>query len=159
MNDAQPPAVAIGLAMRVVEPRRDLADDVCGDRDRAQRIAGHRLRHRDAQVAPFDQLHREEQLAVGFAEVEHLNDVAVGELDRDPSLVDEAADEPTLARRIRQDPFQRLDLLEPGDADGLDLVDLGHPALRDLVEDVILPETLAQRFHLAIRVACVVGGG
>jgi hypothetical protein len=71
----------------------------------------------------------------------------VGQLDRDPRLVDEAADEPALARRVRQDSLERLDLLEARDADGLDLVDLGHPALRDLLEDVVLPETLAQRFH------------
>ncbi len=132
----------------------DLADDVGGDRDRRRQIARHRLRHRGAQVAALDQLHREEQLAVGFAEVEHLHDVAVGELDGDPRLVDEAADEPALARAVRQDPLERLDLLEPGDPDGLHLVDLGHPSLRDLLEHVVLAETLAQRFHRIFSVTC-----
>ena len=80
------------------------------------------------------------------------------ELDGDPRLVDEAADEPTLARRVRQDPLQRLDLLEPGDSDGLDLIDLGHAALRELLEDVILPETLAQRFHCVEGIMARVAG-
>src|SRR5262245_33294806 len=69
------------------------------------------------------------------------------QLDGDARLVDEAANEPALARGARQDALERLHLLEARDADGLDLVDLGHPALRDLLEDVVLAETLAQRFH------------
>jgi hypothetical protein len=55
----------------------------------------------------------------------------VRELDGDPRLVDEAADEPALTRAVRQDALQRLDLLEARDPDGLDLVDLGHTALRE----------------------------
>src|SRR5690606_38991236 len=80
-------------------------------------------------------------------EVEYLHDIAVRELDGNARLVDEATDEPALPRGVGQDSLERLDLLESGDADGLHLVDLGHPALRDLLEDVILPDTLAQRFH------------
>ena len=133
--------------MRVVEARGDLAEDVRGDGDRTAQLALVRLHDCGAQVAALDQLHREEQLAVGFAEVEHLDDVSVGELDSDARFVDEAADEPALARRGRQDALERLHLLEARDADGLDLVDLGHTALRDLLEYVVLPETLAQRFH------------
>src|SRR5262249_45322185 len=106
------------------------------------------LGERGAQILALDQLHREVQLAVGLAEVEHLDDVAVVELDGDPRLVDEAADEATLPRLRRQDALERLDLLEAGDADGLHLVDLGHAALRDALEHVVLAEALAAQLHL-----------
>ncbi|MCX5746396.1 MAG: hypothetical protein NT062_28295 [Proteobacteria bacterium] len=143
VHDAERAAVPVGLAVRVVEARGGLRDDVGGDRDGAGDRLARGLGHRGAQVLALDQLHRQEQLAVGLPEVEDLHDVAVRELDGDARLVDEAADEPAFAGGARQDPLERLDLLEPGDADGLDLVDLGHPPLRDLLEHVVLAETLA----------------
>jgi hypothetical protein len=146
-RDAEVEDLAVALPVRVVEPGGDLGDHVARDRHRHAHAPVLRAGHRAAQVGALDQLHREVELAVGLSEVEDLDDVAVVQLDGDPRLVDEAADEPALVRLVGEDPLERLDLLEPGDADRLDLVDLGHPTLRDPLEDVVLADPVAEALH------------
>ena len=136
----------VAAAVRVVERRGHLGRDVDGQRDRqrhAQLAAG--LLDR-AQVAAVDVLHRDEVAAgLDLAEVVDVDDVRVVQLRRELGLVDEHRDELFVVGQVRQDLLDRDDLLEALDARALGLVELGHAAGGDPLEDLVLAEPVRAR--------------
>ena len=59
-------------------------------------------------------LHRDEVLAVGFAEIEDTADVGVGDPRSDARLIEEHLDVVLLVGEMRMDPLERDELLETG---------------------------------------------
>ena len=108
-------------------------------------------RERAAQVAALDVLEREEVLVADAADLEHLRDVDVLQLDRDLRLVDEPRDELRVGGEVRQHLLDDGELLEPGEA-VLREEDLAHAAARQPLDQQVAPEDLRQaRFRPAHR--------
>ena len=105
-------AVHVARVVGVVERLQHLADDE--HRERARHV--HALLRGDAQqpqrVEPVDVLERGEELAAHLAEVEHLDDLRVGQLRGQLGLVDEHRDEVRVRGQVGQDALDDQDLLE-----------------------------------------------
>ena len=102
-----------------------------------RRFSSLNLRSSAREVEAVDELHRDEQRLADPAEVEHLDDVGVGQPDRDLGLGDEPRGELGVARQLGQDPLDRERLLEAVGAVGLGQEHLRHAADRDAVQDVV----------------------
>ena len=143
------------VAVREVERADDLDRDVerRGQRHRAALVL--ELAEHRGEVEAVDVLHRDEQRLADAAEVEHLDDVGVGQPDGDLGLGDEPGGELRIARQLGEDPLDRERLLEAVGAVRLGQEDLRHAADRDAVEDVIALEGFLDRFfHGSGRVPC-----
>ena len=112
MDDLHRLAFHVARVVRVVERLQHLADDE--HRERARDV--HALLRGDAQqaqpVEAVDEFQRGEELAAHLAEVQHLDDLRVGELRGQLRLVDEHRDEVRVGRQVGQDPLDDQDLLE-----------------------------------------------
>ena len=86
-----------------------------------------------------------------------MDDVVVGQLRGELGLVDEHRDELFVVGQVRQDPLDRDDLLEALLAAHAGLVDLGHAAGGDLLEELVLAE--AARARAAPAAALGAGAG
>ncbi len=91
-------------------------------------------------VAPGDELHGQEQLAVGHVQVEHLGDVRVVEGGGDPRLVQEHLDELLLAGDVREDLLEHHQLAEARQAALRREEDLRHPARRQAAEHLVFAQ-------------------
>ena len=131
--------------MRVVERvervARDQRGDVRGQPDLRARTLAQQREHVDA----IDELHRDVRRVGVGAELEHLDDVAVIELRRDPRLVDEHLDERPIGREVREDLLDDDELLEAVVAQELRLEQLRHASDRQAIEDLVAPDRLRQR--------------
>ena len=121
------PAVVL-LAVRVLEGGAHLAHDVGGDVERDLEAALLGPPQDRAQVAPVHVLHRDVVALLQLAEVEHLDDVRVGEAGHHLGLVDEHVHELLVVGEVGQDALDRDDLLEPFHARALGPEHLGHAA-------------------------------
>src|SRR5690606_22330518 len=77
------------------------------------------------------------------ADLEHLRDVDVLQLDRDLRLVDEPRDELLVGGEVRQHLLDHRELLEPGKP-VLGEKDLAHTAARQALHEQVAPEYLWQ---------------
>ena len=102
--------------MNTRERARDVHALLRGDAQQAQRVEA------------VDVLERGEVLAAHLAEVEHLDDLRVGQLRGQLRLVDEHRDEVRVGRQVRQDPLDDQDLLEAVRRADLGAKHLGHAA-------------------------------
>ena len=92
----------------------------------------------------MDVFHREEVLAVLFADVEHLHDVLMMKTGGQACFVDEHRDEATVARMLGADALQHDVTLEAFDAVRTAEQNIGHSAGREMLEDAITTE---RRIH------------
>ncbi len=140
VHEVEVAALGVALVVRVIQALAKLHDEV------ADLLHGHGLPalakviEDAAQVAPVDVFERDEKAVVDFAEVENLGDVRVLQLHGDLRLVDEHRDELFVLRDARQNALERNNPLEPLNADGLGLEDLGHAPDIDAFEEVVLAE-------------------
>jgi hypothetical protein len=91
------------------------------------------------QVGALDVLHREEVGPVEVSVVEDLDEVHVLEAGRDLRLVLEHLDELGVAVELRQDALDDDDLLDAAEHLDLGLVDLGHAARGDALDELVPP--------------------
>src|SRR5436190_23399731 len=98
-------------------------------------------RERAPEVAALDVLEREEVLVPDAADLEHLRDVDVLELDRDLRLVDEPRDERRVRGEVREDLLDHRELLEAREA-VLRQKDLAHAAARESLHEQVPNEHL-----------------
>jgi hypothetical protein len=138
-------AVHDAVLVREVERANDLDRDMerGGQGQEALVVLEPAEEHRE--IEPVDVLHRDEQGVADPAEVEDLDDVRVGQLDRYLGLGDEPRRELGVARELGQDPLDREGLLEAVRPVGLGQEHLGHAADRDAVEHVIAFERFLER--------------
>src|SRR5262245_40043508 len=140
MDDAERPALGIALAMGVVEP---FANPGC---DEGRHGGRHGLPQAAKPILDLEQIlapdifHCDKVALADTAELENLADVGVRELAGDLGLIDEHLDEFLVLGHRRQDAFDGENLLEPLDAEGFRLEDLGHAADAQALEKEILPE-------------------
>ncbi|PRQ07747.1 hypothetical protein ENSA7_25150 [Enhygromyxa salina] len=135
-----------GLGAVVVEPvgirerAQDLADHVRRDLDRHPLAVREHLAGELRQVETVDPLHDHEALAVDLTNVEHLNDVGVGQQHRQPRLLDEHV---AVGGVVEQVPGEQLD------SDGLARAchggatahpDLRHAAAADLAQQLVVAQ-------------------
>ena len=143
MNDVEGPPLGVGGLVRVGEPLADLADDI--EHQPGARLGPPpRAVGQDAkQIRAEHVLHRDVVLPVDLPQLVDLDDVGVLQRRAHLGFGDEHLDEGPVLRVGRQDLLDDEDLLEairPGDTR---LVDLGHPARPDLVEEDVLAELCA----------------
>ena len=98
----------------------------------------HALFHDVAQRATLDVFHDNEVVVAGFPQVVDLGDVAVGEHHRDLRLGDQHADEFFVRGGAREDLLDDHGPLDAVQIVGEPLEDLGHAALGDLLQQIIL---------------------
>ena len=127
--------------MRVVERLADLGDDHARLREgHLLALLAEALQHLP-QVAAGDVLHRDVEVLVVLAELEHLDDVRVRQLHRDPRLVHEHVDELGVLAHGGQDLLDRQQALEAFHAERLGDEHLCHPAHGNALEEKIVPES------------------
>src|SRR5262249_22593142 len=114
VHDAERPAgVGIANVVRVGEALANLHHQVQRVRD-AHPLALALERLDDGlQVRAVDVLHDDEVHALGNADVEHLDDVGVLQMQREPRLIQEHADELFVLGEVRKDALDGDVLLEP----------------------------------------------
>ena len=140
VDETQRLPVAAGEIVRVLQAAGGHRDDLADLRDR-QVLAplGRQLVDR-AQRRPVDELHRDEVVPVGLAEVEDGDDVRMVEPRRQPRLVEEHLDELLVAREVGKDALQTHHLLEACRAGLLGEIDLGHATAGDELDQPVLAE-------------------
>jgi hypothetical protein len=121
--------------VRVLQRAAAVADHHRGEPDRDERVplGGHAEDLRD--ILAGDVLHREVELVVLDAEIEHLGDVRVRQRRADPRLLEEHPHEALVLPEVRQDPLQRDELAELPRPGGEREEDLGHPTDRQALHD------------------------
>jgi hypothetical protein len=138
-----------GVALRVaelvggVQPVARLTDHARGDPERL-RVAW-QLPRQGLPGHPPEVLHDHEQLAALLVQLEHLADVRVRELRRDPTLVEEHVAKQLVLGKVRQDPLDRDQLLEPARAVDPREVQLGHAAPGELHQQLVVAERFDAR--------------
>jgi hypothetical protein len=115
-----------------------LLDDVDRDVDRERDLLLRAAVPDRAQVAALDEVHRQEQLAVDLAGVEHRDQVAVGQLDDDLGLVAEPGHVLGVGQ-VRQDGLDDHHALEAAVAGDRE-VQRAHATLGQGSEKVVLPK-------------------
>ena len=159
VDEVQLLAVEPHPPVRVVEGVGDLRGDEERELDR-ERVAllGRRLQD-GAEVLALHVLHRDVVVGVFLPEVVDVDDVVVGQLRRQLGLVDEHRDEVIVVGHVREDPLDGDDLLEAFLAAHPGLVDLGHPAGGDLLEELVAAEAPRAARRLAFALGAGAGAG
>jgi len=145
MHEPQRLSLRVGQIVRVLQAGRGHRDDLAhlGDgEDLAQLL---RALGDGAQARPVDELHRDEVVPVGLAQVVDADDVRMIEPRREPGLVEEHLDELLVAREVREDALETDELLEAGCAGLPRQVDLGHPAGGDELDELVLAQRAGHR--------------
>ena len=133
--------VQIAVRVHVRQRARDLAHHVQRDLERDACASAHTAIPDLAQVLPFDQLHRDEELAVDVAGVEGDHQVAVRELEHDLGLVEKPV-RLALVGLLRQDLLDDAELFEAVDLAADRDIDLSHAPARKRFEEDVFPESL-----------------
>jgi hypothetical protein len=126
VDEAERPPFVVACLVRVREPSPDR------ERDVERHFGGHRLasrrrRARDLRARrPLDEFHRHVELALFFAEVEHLHEVRMRQMRAQASFVDEHGDELGIGGELRKDAFDRDPLGETVRSFSTGDVDFGH---------------------------------
>ncbi len=132
--------VAMDVAVRVQVAQR--LEALSRDLEREIERRGPAPRQHLLQGDPFDELHHHVRDALGLdGEVVQLRDVGVLEPDRGAGLAREAPLQVFAVGDLRAHDLDDADLVEQAVAD---LVDGPHPALLDLLEDLVLTLDLPQ---------------
>src|SRR5205085_5059371 len=97
------------------------------------------LVHR-AQRRAVDELHGDEVVPVGLAQIEDGDDVRVVEPRRQPRLVEEHVHERLVAGQVGKDALQTHELLEARRSRLAREVDLGHSAGRDQLDELVFSQ-------------------
>ena len=140
------PVVALEL-VREVQPLRQLGGDVQRQHLGDDLPSARQLLHDHPQVVALDVLEDDEVLAVlGDPQIVDLHDVAVGERRMDARLGQQHRDEPLVLREVGEDSLDGDELLESFRAHDTAVVDLGHAAHGDQLEQLILAELHAANF-------------
>ena len=134
MDEIERPTHAVGRFVRVREALESAREHVAGDARVGRRAPLALALPEDAQVTPVDVVEHEEALAIDAAEIVNGGDVRVRELHRDLRLVDEHRDELFVLGEMREDALDGEDALEAVLAGATRLVDLGHTARADALE-------------------------
>ncbi len=140
MDDLHRAAVVAPAAMRVIERLGGLSDDPEAQREREALGASSAPRHRLAEVLAVHVLHRDEVRPPLLAELEDLDDARMGEARRDLGLAHEEIGEARLRHQRRQDALDDDRLLEAGGAARARAPHLGHPALGDPIQQLVIAE-------------------
>jgi hypothetical protein len=99
------------------------------------------------QVVSRDELHDQEVLLVDGAEIKHLRDVGMMELDGNPCFIDEHLRELVVLTERAMQAFERNDVLSTVTADDRGLVDLCHPPFSYPLEEGVLAKFLTRSYH------------
>jgi hypothetical protein len=136
-------ALGVGAAVGIGQAVGHLAGDEQRDRrrDAAALARGHG--QEPPQIAALEVLEGEEVLVADPADLEHLGDVDVLQLDRDLRLVDEPRDELRVLGQARQHLLDHAQLLEAGQA-VLGEEDLAHAAARQPLDQEVAAEHRGQ---------------
>ena len=137
VDDAQRPAVLVGLGVRVGQPARDAADDEDGQFLRQLAFLVGELVRELLQIHAANQFHADETNALGLAEVIGLDDVRVNQVGDELGLADEVLDEHLLAGEIRADDLDGHALDEIARAVLLGLENDAHAAFKNLADDLV----------------------
>jgi len=105
-----------GAAVGVGETIGQLASDEQRDVHREPALALSEQGQGATEIAPLHVLERQEVLVADPADLEHLGDVDVGQLDGDLRFIDEARDELRILGQVGQHLLDDRQLLEPGQA-------------------------------------------
>ena len=140
MHDAERPALRVALAVRMVERLADLRGDQADLRQRHRLLPLAEALHELPQVAPGDVLHGDVEALLVLAELQHLDDVRVRELDRDARLVHEHADELGILAHGGKDLLDREQPLESLHAERLGDEHFRHATDGDPLEEEVLSE-------------------
>jgi hypothetical protein len=162
VHELERPALVVARVVRVVEGAEDREHHVQAHVER-QLLALRRGRADDARAGgAVDVLHRHVELTVLLAEVEDLDDVRVAQARTHPRLVDEHRHEVRIARVLRQDSFDRNDLLEAVRPPTSSKVDLRHTARSDPPEQLVGTQPQGRRAggdrHRSPELNMVAGG-
>src|SRR5207245_213632 len=118
----------------------DLRGDQADLRQRHRLLPLAEALHELPQVAPGDVLHGDVEALLVLAELQHLDDVRVRELDRDARLVHEHADELGVLAHGGKDLLDRQQPLESLHAEGLGDEHFRHATDGDPIEEEVFPE-------------------
>src|SRR5262249_48348011 len=125
--------------------------DVDGDgRRQTNAQLGARAQERET-VEPLHVFERDVVLLIDLAELEHLDDLWVDQVDGQLRLVDEHVDELLVGGEVREDALDDDDLLEASRARHLRLEDLGHAADRDAVQQDETAEGRRENWERKVR--------
>ena len=89
---------------------------------------------------PFEVLHRDEVAAGRLSEIVDVDHVGVLDQGRDPRLVEQHVDERLLACEVFVDQLDDYEFFEAGRTTLQGELDLCHPALPDLGNQLVAPE-------------------
>ena len=143
-------AVDDALAVRRLQSGAHLLDDFHGLVRR--KLAP--LRQQGAQVRAHQVLHGDELDAVGFADVENANDVAVGDLASGQQLLLEPRQDLGIARQVGPDHLQRDGAIEFA---VLRLVNRAHAAQPQHLQDLVAAAQHCSRIQDGVEVQVDVG--
>jgi hypothetical protein len=135
-------AVRTALLVRVMQPRGRGTGDRQHVLERDQLVAPADRSEERPRILTVDVLHREEVLAVVATDVGDRHDVVVMERRGDPRLVEEHRDVALIARRVGADPLEHDMALEPFDPDSPREQHLRHPAVCEVLDDLVASESL-----------------
>jgi hypothetical protein len=90
---------------------------------------------------PVDVLHGDEVAALGFAEVENLDQVGMVQLRGELGLTEKHLDELGVLRQVGKNPLDDELLLEAHRPGGLGEENLRHSAGGELAQQLVLPES------------------
>ena len=134
------------VAVEVAQGLERLAGDLQGERHGRRAVAVQHLQ----QVPAVDVLHDDERLAVGaHGEVVQHGHVGMAQPDRRLGLAQETVRRLPHRLALRADHLDDADLVQQAVTD---LVDGPHPALADLLEDLVLAiDLLVEKDHASAR--------
>ena len=145
MHEPQRLSLRVGQIVRVLQAGRGHRDDLAHLRDREDLAQLLRSLGDGAKARPVDELHRDEVVPVGLAQVVDADDVRVVEAGGEARLVEEHLHELPVAGEVRKDALEADQLLEAGCAGLPRQVDLGHPAGGDELDELVLAQRAGHR--------------
>jgi len=148
----------VALLVRVLERRTDAAHHQQGQVQRQAHAALAGASQDRAQIASVHILHRDVVGLLEATQVVDLDDARMREAGDHLGLVDEHVHELLVVREVRQDAFDRDDLLEALDTAALGAIDLGHASDRDAVEQRVGAKGAWQFLRRAAALFCSAEG-
>jgi len=137
VDEAEGPAIFVGLGVGIGEAASDAADDENCQFARQDAAFVSQLLGKLLEVNAPDQFHRDEVNAAGLAEMISLNDVGVDQVGDELGFADEVLDELFLVGVVLADDFDGDTLDEIAGAVLLGLIDDAHAAFENFADDVV----------------------